>query len=269
MSYTFSTILFPRESEGREKGRFHHPSPRAEGGGIGSPLSISHLSPCRQGCEHAYQHGKKFYLASLRSRKYPESSSTPSCPPSRSNVPLSKANVNHSGKTSSGSSKSLVVQDGGCTGDDRVEAWHKRPLDSSHGEKLKFKDKEMNKLVESQQTLEEKYEVEVATGRKFLARKEGKIHTAELEKEAVAKFLNFPVFDKAAMTWALTLYDDIVRDYRFMLRESGRITEDIVMLIEPRVLELDRDIVDENPPPTLVGVYEGDPSAKIVDAVAP
>ncbi|KAI3462262.1 hypothetical protein Pfo_018925, partial [Paulownia fortunei] len=134
---------------------------------------------------------------------------------------------------------------------------------------LKSKENELKKLGDNHKLLKEKYKREMSSREKFLTSKEGKSFKVEVEEKAVATYKASSDFDDVATERALILYNDIAHDYRWMLWKSGRVFEDIIMLIEPRIPELSVDADVEDSSLALVVISRGEPPTKVVDAVSP
>ncbi|KAI3448598.1 hypothetical protein Pfo_005263 [Paulownia fortunei] len=104
--------------------------------------------------------------------------------------------------------------------------------------------KEQQKMNENYKTIRDKYAREQTGGKKFLSSEGGKRLLESVAEKTVGAYQASPAFDEIIVQRAMVLYDDIVRDCRRMLRETGRVPEEIVMVLDPRVPELDDTLGD-------------------------
>ncbi|KAK6119716.1 hypothetical protein DH2020_046535 [Rehmannia glutinosa] len=120
----------------------------------------------------------------------------------------------------------------------------------SSGEEITkmFKDlcnikEELKTSNENLKVMKEKYDREIATGKKFLESEVGKdmIHNA---KERVSStFQASPAFEEIAMQCVVSVYDDTIRHCRRILWDSGQVSEDVIMLLKPHIPEVEGDTV--------------------------
>ncbi|KAI3463695.1 hypothetical protein Pfo_020358 [Paulownia fortunei] len=109
---------------------------------------------------------------------------------------------------------------------------------------LKNSVEEQQKMNENYKTIRDKYIREQTGGKKYLSSEGGKRLLESVVEKAVGAHQASPAFDEVVVQRVMVLYNDIVRDCRRMLRETGRVPEDVVMVLNPRVPELDDTLGD-------------------------
>ncbi|KAI3465161.1 hypothetical protein Pfo_021824 [Paulownia fortunei] len=109
---------------------------------------------------------------------------------------------------------------------------------------LKNSAEEQQKINENYKTIRDKYVREQTGGKKFLSSEGGKRLLESIAKKVVDAYQTSLAFYEVIVQHAMVLYDDIVHDCRQMLRETGRVPENIVMILDPRVPELGDTIGD-------------------------
>ncbi|KAL8480726.1 hypothetical protein ACS0TY_027316 [Phlomoides rotata] len=93
----------------------------------------------------------------------------------------------------------------------------------------------LQKEKESHKRLKQELDVERRTDAFFLQTEDGRCHTVTLErpaaKSAVDDFKKSAAFKELMMGRAVSVYDDAVKECQKLLRISGRVSEDIIQLI--------------------------------------
>lgn len=100
--------------------------------------------------------------------------------------------------------------------------------------------------VKSFTIIEEKYDVELRTGGHFLDSEAGKKFLKNVENKSVRSYKASSAFHDEVLDQAVTIHDDLVLACRDQLRKNG-VSEEIVMLIEPSVLEAIAIVTDDIP----------------------
>ncbi|XP_073034820.1 uncharacterized protein [Primulina eburnea] len=95
--------------------------------------------------------------------------------------------------------------------------------------------------------LEEKHSAELKTGGQFLESEAGKTFLKHVEEQSVRTFKASDAFRDDVLDQAMTIHDDVVLDCRDQLRKTGRVPEEVVMMIEPSVSEIGRISIDDIP----------------------
>ncbi|XP_073014589.1 uncharacterized protein [Primulina eburnea] len=95
--------------------------------------------------------------------------------------------------------------------------------------------------------LEEKHSAELKTGGQFLESEAGKTFLKNVEEKSVRTFKASDAFRDDVLDQAMTIHDDVVLDCRDQLRKTGHVPEEVVMMIEPSVLEISRISIDDIP----------------------
>lgn len=100
--------------------------------------------------------------------------------------------------------------------------------------------------VKSFTTIEEKYAMELQTGGHFLDSEAGKKFLKNVENKSVRSYKASSAFHEDVLDQAVTIHDDLVLACRDQLRKNG-VSEEIVMMIEPSVLETTATTTDDIP----------------------
>ncbi|KAL8480731.1 hypothetical protein ACS0TY_027319 [Phlomoides rotata] len=84
--------------------------------------------------------------------------------------------------------------------------------------------------------LRQELDVERSTGSFFLKSEVGRCYIVTLQRQAaksgVEEFKETPAFKEIVMNRAMSVYDDVVKECQRLLRESGRVSDDIVQLLD-------------------------------------